>query len=74
MTCSLKECSFYLVSTVLGEKKKKKITSHSKIKQNHIIIKIQSQNRESKTSKLIYLSMFIVLTQEKEEIKGKFIC
>lgn len=76
MTCSLKRVQLLsLVDSAWREtqKKKKNITSHSKITQNHTI-KIQSQNRESKTSKVIYLSMFIVLTQEREEIKGKFIC
>lgn len=58
-----RECSFYLSSTVLQKSshlsKINQETNHNN-KNNHKI-------RDSKSSKLIYLSMFIVLTQENKE-------
>lgn len=61
------ECSFYRSSTVL-QKSSKKITLKSTRRQIIIIIlKTTRESRDGETSKLIYLSMFIVLTQKNQK-------
>ena len=72
-----RECSFYLSLTVLWKSshlsKINQETNHNNNNNNNN--KNNHKIGDSKTSKLIYLSMFIVLTQEKRnEIREKFIC